>query len=155
MKLFTLCLFFVSSLCLAGESEGHRQAEAICKYIGGADSIIRCNRAVNEAKTLQPEAVQICKYIGGADKIIECLQAIKNKNFSESAVSTCKYIGGAEKIIECLKASGTETKPAKADDDDKKTSSRDLIKKAIKQMDAGNYGKAKETLQKALERDND
>lgn len=152
MKNLLLVLCFVSPLAFAGDSEGHRDAEAICKYIGGADTIIRCNKTVSEAKTLQKEAVAVCKYIGGSDKIIECLTAIRNRTFSESALSTCKYIGGSDKIIECFKSTGTEVAAASKKEDDGTDSVRNLIKKALRQMEDGNYGKARETLQRALER---
>jgi hypothetical protein len=151
MKNLLLVLMVLPTIAFAGDSEGHAAAESVCKYIGGADTIIRCNRVISSAKVLQKDAVEICKYIGGADSVIECLQAVSNRTYSATALSSCKYIGGAQKVTECLGASGTLEKVAHSHDDEAGSSPRDLIRKALRQMDAGNYGKARETLQKALE----
>jgi hypothetical protein len=138
---------------------GKEAAQQICASLSFSDEKTECLKQVTAGGTYQKEAVEVCKTLSFPDSKKTCLETISNKTYTATALGICKQNSFSDAIVQCLKSAGQETKPptvetqpVTGEDLEEVTSVKLGIRKAIDQINKGNYGKAKVLLGKALEK---
>lgn len=163
MKLVLIGLL-ISAASQAAPSDGKEAAQQICATLAFSDEKTACLKQVSDGGVYQKEAVEMCKTLSFPDSKKACLETINNRNYTATALGICKQNSFSDAIVQCLKSAGEEVKPqatepkpttgmiGTSEESEEVLSVKIGIRKAIDQINRGNYGKAKVLLGKALEK---
>jgi hypothetical protein len=139
-----------------GAHDGLETAAKMCPDIGFSSDVTKCTQLVSSAEYFDESAVGVCAGFSFANKKLQCLESIKNKSFTPSLVTSCKGLSFDDKILNCLASAGKahvgnpNAGNPNLDGDSNDSPSRRHIKRALHQLDKGNYGKVREILKDLL-----
>ena len=128
--------------------DGFDAAEKVCAGMFVPSDTRACLLAVKDAKYFDVNAVGICKKIFIAGDQIKCLTTIKNQTYRATSLDICGKMFLPTDIVGCLKENGT---PHQNQADVDVESVRTSVKRALRNVRAGEYRRAEAELEALLE----
>lgn len=168
-----LSAILVLTAALAG-SVGHaytmEEGEKFCQSFMFSNDKMKCMTEVHSARFYETSALEVCKGLMFTNDQLNCLAKIRNKTYTDTLVSTCKEMMFTNKIVDCLAQFGTTQDypepvqvvvpapsypnyPPPVVYPEQIGNNRGLkraIRKAMRQMDNGNFYAARQTLENAM-----
>lgn len=136
------------------QNEGIERAEKLCQSMGFPNEVLKCVRAVKGARYFEPAAVDVCADRAFSSEKQVCLESIRDQQYTATGIETCKSLAFSSKIVDCLKEAG---KPALIADENKDAKTlesemrvREEIRRAVRQLEAGNSRRARLILKDLL-----
>lgn len=148
--MFGLVLFSGGSAHATASSDGIEAAAKLCQDMGFSNEVTKCNQLVTSATHFDVAAVEVCKSFSFSNKKMPCLETIKNKTFVPTLLNSCKGMSFDDKILSCLAVSGKAHEQEVPEKEEGSPSQR-KIRRALRQLDKGNYGKVRELLKELLQ----
>lgn len=165
VKLMVIGGFLATGIVRA---DGIEDGEKMCQEMPFSSDKMKCMTEVQKGRYYQSNAMDICRNFPFTREKMECLGKIRDKSYTPTLIQTCKDMTFSSKIIECLAQFGRVENipapvvlvppitpphyphpyPAPVPENDRRA--KKLIKKALKQMDRGNYYAARRILEDAL-----
>jgi len=163
-----LGMMFLSPFAMA--MSGVEEGEKICQNMTFANDKMKCMTEIHRGRFYQSQALQICKNFTFVREQLECIEKVRNKSYTDTLLATCRDMTFSSKIMECLAQFGNQESelipapivvaqphyprlpapfPVSIEFGEQKRV-RKMIKKAMKQMDRGNYYAARQTLEEAF-----
>lgn len=175
----SVLVFAAAILASVGQAATIEDAEKFCQSeMTFSSDKLKCITEAHAGRYYHTRALNVCRNLPFTRDKLDCLQKIRNKSYTDTLINTCQDMTFSGKIVECLAQFGTieaEVVPVPVvlpppsyptyenypkypkyptvtiEPIGNKKHVRKMIRKALRQMDNGNFYAARQTLEGALQ----